>query len=176
MTPLFGWLMGSHVGHVVMQAHFILSGYLFYWVLDRHRSTPAAVAVLGSIDIAAVGAGRSRLLRRRHDDGHNPMAVEWYGIVRPEWVTDPLRDTCSADKSLGALSEIPSVIVLIAIAVQWSRSDEREAKRRDRAADRDGNAELEEYNAYLQSCNHVAQHAEAGRIKLLAPRSPTQFV
>ena len=41
--------------------------------------------------------------------------------------------------------------MLIAIAVQWSRSDEREAKRKDRQADRDGDKELQDYNAYLQS-------------------------
>jgi len=33
--------------------------------------------------------------------------------------------------------------------VQWTTSDEREARRRDRKADRDGDAELEEYNAML---------------------------
>src|SRR6056297_3392006 len=52
---------------------------------DRYRSTPSAVAVLGPLDPAVVGTGCSRFLRRRHDDGHHPMAVEWYGIVRPEW-------------------------------------------------------------------------------------------
>jgi hypothetical protein len=35
------------------------------------------------------------------------------------------------------------------LGVQWSRSDDRDAKRYDRAADRDGDAELEEYNAML---------------------------
>ena len=32
------------------------------------------------------------VLRGDPDDGHaRPMAVEWYGIVRPPWVTDPLQ-------------------------------------------------------------------------------------
>jgi len=44
------------------------------------------------------------------------------------------------------LSEIPTTIVLIVIAVQWSRSDEREAKRSDRQAERDGGIELTRYN------------------------------
>jgi hypothetical protein len=41
------------------------------------------------------------------------------------------------------------VILAIAVAIMWSRSDERESKRRDRQADRDGDAELEAYNAML---------------------------
>ena len=85
--------------------------------------------------------------------GTTPMAVEWYGVVRPEWITDPLRDTLLGGQVTWGLSEIPSLIVLIAIAVQWSRSDEREAKRMDRQAERDGDAELDAYNAYLESLN-----------------------
>jgi putative copper resistance protein D len=38
---------------------------------------------------------------------------------------------------------------MIVIAVQWSRSDDREAVRRDRQADRDGDAELNAYNDRL---------------------------
>ena len=37
------------------------------------------------------------------------------------------------------------------VAWQWMRSDEREARRKDRQADRDGNAELTAYNARLAS-------------------------
>ena len=40
-------------------------------------------------------------------------------------------------------------IIAIAIVVLWSRSDDREQKRYDRKADRDGDAELEEYNRML---------------------------
>ena len=39
--------------------------------------------------------------------------------------------------------------VAIILSVAWTRADERTAKRRDRAADRDGDAELEAYNARL---------------------------
>ena len=42
-----------------------------------------------------------------------------------------------------------------AILVQWFRSDPREAKRFDRAADRDNDAELEAYNARLRD---LAEH------------------
>ena len=151
MTPLFGWLMGSHVGHVVMQAHFILSGYLFYWVLIGIDPRPRPLPYWGRLILLLLALAVHGFFAVAMMMGTTPMAVEWYGIVRPEWVTDPLRDTLLGGQVAWGLSEIPSVIVLIAIAVQWSRSDEREAKRKDRAADRDGNAELEEYNAYLQS-------------------------
>jgi putative copper resistance protein D len=41
------------------------------------------------------------------------------------------------------------VVVMIALLIQWRRSDQRTAKRLDRAADRDDDAELTAYNAML---------------------------
>jgi putative copper resistance protein D len=34
---------------------------------------------------------------------------------------------------------------------QWSRSDDRERRRLDRASDRSGNKDLEDYNAMLEN-------------------------
>ncbi len=44
---------------------------------------------------------------------------------------------------------MPTLALAIAIAVQWSRDDERMARRLDRAAERDGEAELAAYNRRL---------------------------
>lgn len=153
MTPLFGWLMGSHVGHVIMQTHFIVSGYLFYWVLIGIDPRPRPLPYWGRLLLLLLALAVHGFFAVALMMGTTPMAVEWYGVVRPEWVTDPLRDTLLGGQVTWGLSEIPSVIVLIAIAVQWSRSDEREAKRKDRQAERDGDAELDAYNAYLESLN-----------------------
>ncbi len=149
MTPLFGFLMGSHIGHVVMQLHFLFAGYLFYWVLigidPRPRPLPYWGRLLLLLIAMAVHAFFSVVLMM----GTTPMAVEWYGIVRPPWVTNPLMDTLQGGQVAWAVSEIPSLIVLLAIAVQWSRSDQREATRLDRKADRDHDAELNAYNEQL---------------------------
>ena len=80
-----------------------------------------------------------------------PLATEWYGIVRPPWIGDSLQDSLNGGQVAWGLGEIPNLIVLIAIAVQWSRSDARDAKRHDRQADRDDDAELRAYNERLAS-------------------------
>jgi putative membrane protein len=64
---------------------------------------------------------------------------------------DALSDQTAAGGIAWAFSEIPSVLVLLALVFQWHRSEEREARRRDRMADRDGDKELAAYNAYLAS-------------------------
>lgn len=149
MTPLFGWLMGSHVGHVAMQLHFVLSGYLFYWVLIGIDPRPRPLPYWGRLLMLLLALSIHGFFAVALMMGTTPMAVEWYGVVRPEWVTDPLQDTLNGGQVAWGLSEIPSLIVLIVIAVQWSRSDDREAARGDRQADRDDDAELRAYNDRL---------------------------
>ena len=148
-TPAFGWLMGSHVGHVVMQVHFLVSGYLFYWILIGIDPRPRPLAywarfVLLLLALAVHGFFAVALMM-----GTSPLAAEWYGVVQPPWIGDALHDTLNGGQVAWGLSEIPSLIVLIVIAVQWARSDDREATRRDRQADRDDDAELRAYNERL---------------------------
>ncbi len=153
LTPAFGWLMGSHVGHIIMQLHFVTAGYLFYWVLIGIDPRPSPLPYWGRILLLLMSLGVHAFFAVILMMGTTPMAVEWYGIVRPDWVTDPLQDTLFGGQVAWGLSEIPALIVLIVIMVQWSRSDDREAVRKDRQADRDGDAELNAYNERLASMN-----------------------
>ena len=152
-TPAFGWLMGSHVGHVFMQAHFIISGYLFYWVLIGIDPRPKPLPYWGRLVLLLLALAVHGFFAVALMMGTEPLAAEWYGIVQPEWIADPLRDSLNGGQVAWGLSEIPTLIVLIAIAVQWSRSDEREAVRNDRQADRDDDAELRAYNERLAAMN-----------------------
>ena len=49
----------------------------------------------------------------------------------------------------GSGGESPPLTLAIRVAIQWSRNDSKVQRRRDRHADRTGEAELEEYNARL---------------------------
>ena len=84
------------------------------------------------------------------------VAEEYYAGLQRPYATDLL-----ADQHLGAAigwatGEIPMIIVMAAMFVQWMRADERDAKRLDRKQDRaaatgQGTDELADYNAYLAS-------------------------
>lgn len=149
LTPAFGWLMGSHVGHIVMQVHFLVSGYLFYWVVMGIDPRPRPLAYWGRLLLLLLALAVHGFFAVILMMSTVPLAEEWYGIVRPPWVPDLLQDSLNGGQVAWALSEIPTLIVMIVISVQWARSDDREAKRNDRQADRDGNAELQSYNARL---------------------------
>jgi cytochrome c oxidase assembly factor CtaG len=71
------------------------------------------------------------------------------GLALP-WDADLLADQRLGGGIAWATGELPLLVVLIALLLQWAKADEREAKRTDRRADADGGAELEAYNAMLR--------------------------
>ena len=77
------------------------------------------------------------------------LGESFYRSLHLSWHTDLLGDQRLGGGMAWAAGEIPLVVVMIALLVQWSRSDQRTARRLDRAADRDDDAELAAYNAML---------------------------
>ena len=77
------------------------------------------------------------------------MVADWFGSMGRTWGVTPLEDQYTGGGIAWSIGEIPTLILAITVAIQWSRSDDRETKRRDRHADRTGEAELEAYNARL---------------------------
>jgi cytochrome c oxidase assembly factor CtaG len=150
-TPLMAWLMGSHIGHLAMQMHFISSGYLFAWIVMGVDPVPRPLPYWARFGLILLMVGVHGFFAVIIMMGSEPLAQEWYSIVRPEWVTDPLADTKFGGQIAWGISEIPMLFMILMVAWQWSRSDDREAQRRDRQADRDGDAELTAYNAHLAS-------------------------
>lgn len=80
----------------------------------------------------------------------------FYQQLELPWV-DRLADQTAGGGLAWATGEVPMLLVLVALLVQWSRLDERTARRDDRRADRDGDRDLTDYNAMLRSL------AETGR-------------
>ena len=82
--------------------------------------------------------------------GNTVIGGAFYRALALPWVTDPLADQKLGGGLAWASGEIPLLLVLIALLVQWSRQDERTARRDDRRADADGDADLVAYNAMLR--------------------------
>lgn len=152
-TSLYATLMSSHLGHFVMQVHFLAAGYLFYWVVigvdagPRRLGYPARLILLmASLVIHSFFAVPMMMTEV-------PMVPEWYELVNPPWLTDQVQDTRTAGAIAWGFGEIPTLVVAIVLGFQWAKSDEREARRMDRRADLDGDAELNAYNERLARMN-----------------------
>lgn len=149
-TPLFDYLMGSTAGHLVMMLHFLGVGVVFFWPIMGIDPGPHRPGYLLRMLELFAGMPFHAFFGIALMMASQPM-VEVYKNPSASLGIDALTDQNAAGGIAWAFSEIPSVLVLLALVFQWYRSDQRTAKRSDRAADRDGDQELHAYNAYLAS-------------------------
>ena len=145
-TSLFGDLMSSHFGHLLMNLHFIGAGLLFFFVIvgvdpnpRRTHHLVRMVILLAAMSIHAFFSVALMSSRTLIDGGYYEM------LARP-WATDLLADQRAGASFGWAMGEIPILIAFIATFIQWIRSDAREAKR----ADKNSEKNLAEYNEYLR--------------------------
>lgn len=153
-TPLFPALISTHLGHIVIGVHFLLSGYLFFWVLIGIDPSPHKPPYLVSVAIMLIVMPIHSFFNIALMMSTTVLAEEFYTSLQRPYGTDLLADQHLGASAGWAMGEIPMVIVMAVMFFQWMRSDEREARRSDRAQDRAvatgvGHDELAEYNARL---------------------------
>ncbi|MET7287335.1 cytochrome c oxidase assembly protein [Streptomyces sp. NPDC005573] len=151
-TPLFDFLMGSRVGHAAMMVHFLAVGVVFFWPIIGIDPGPHRPGHLMRMLELFAGMPFHAFFGIALMMASEPM-VETFKNPPASLGIDALADQTAAGGIAWGFSEVPSVLVLIALLFQWYGSEQRQAKRKDRAADRNGDQELEAYNAYLASLN-----------------------
>jgi cytochrome c oxidase assembly factor CtaG/putative copper export protein len=152
-TPLFRLSTEEHLGHQWMIVHFLITGYLFVQSLMGTDPLPhktgfplKLMLLIGTMAFHAFfGLGLM---------GEKTLLVaDWFGSMGRTWGDDPLTDQSMGGAFAWGVGEIPTIIITMIVVWQWSRSDVRERKRLDRASDRSGNQDLEDYNAMLEKIN-----------------------
>ncbi|CAB4341424.1 MAG: hypothetical protein F2851_05090 [Actinobacteria bacterium] len=152
-TDLFGNLMQSHAGHLFMNVHFLLAGFLFFHVIigidPNPRRIPHLVRIVmlfAAMSIHAFFAIALLSTSTLIDNGY-------YQTINTPWVTDLLADQHAAGSIAWGLGEVPIILALTATFIQWMRDDSREAKRIDRNESRMAAMgepdDLAQYNNYL---------------------------
>ncbi|MCN9241049.1 cytochrome c oxidase assembly protein [Streptomyces sp. RY43-2] len=151
-TPLFDFLMESRTGHIAMMIHFLAVGVVFFWPIMGVDPGPNRPSHLMRILELFAGMPFHAFFGIALMMATTPM-IGTYQNPAASLGIDALSDQTAAGGIAWAFSEIPSVLVLIALLYQWHGSEQRQARRKDRAAERDGDKELKAYNAYLASLN-----------------------
>ena len=146
---LFDAAVDNHAAHVLMNVHFLLSGYLFYWVVIGIDPTPRQIPQLGKLAMVFASLPLHAFFGVVMMGMKTVLGESFYRSLQLSWHTDLLGDQHLGGGIAWAAGEVPLVVVMIALLIQWRRSDERTAKRLDRAADRDHDADLAAYNAML---------------------------
>ncbi|MCV7385046.1 cytochrome c oxidase assembly protein [Mycolicibacter longobardus] len=148
-SSLFDSIVGSHAGHLAMNVHFLLSGYLFYWVVIGVDPTPRPISPLAKLAVVFASLPLHGFFGVFLMGMHKVLGEWFYGALGLDWHTDLAGDQHLGGGITWAAGELPLLMVMIALLLQWQRSDDRLARRLDRAAERDDDAALDAYNAML---------------------------
>ncbi len=146
---IFDAAVSHHGAHVLMNLHFLMSGYLFYWVVIGIDPTPRAVPPLGKIGMVFASIPLHAFFGVVLMGMPVVLGERFYRSLQLPWHTDLVGDQHLGGSIAWAAGEIPLVVVMLALLIQWQRSDRRTATRLDRAADRDHDADMAAYNAML---------------------------
>jgi cytochrome c oxidase assembly factor CtaG len=132
-----------------MNLHFLLTGYLFYWAVIGIDPTPRAIPPIGKIGMVFATLPLHAFFGVVLMGMSVVLAGTFYRSLQLPWHTDLLGDQHLGGSIAWAAGEIPLVVVLLALLIQWQRSDRRTSVRTDRAAERDDHADMAAYNAML---------------------------
>ena len=150
-TPLFDTLVRYHWGHEFMAVHFLITGYLFYWGIIGVDPGPRRLPYIGRLALlfavmpfhAFFGIAMMTMTSTVGGNFYRSLALPWVASI-------------NEDQHLGGAiawgaSEVPLVMVVIALVTQWARQDRRDAVRTDRHADAGyADDEMAAYNNMLR--------------------------
>ncbi len=151
-TPLFPTLMNDHLGHILMNVHFLATGFLFYWVIVGVDAGPRKFPYLLRILLLLLTMGVHAFFGIAIMMQTEPLAPEYYDQLDIWWSSNTQEDQFTGGGIAWAIGEIPTLGVTIAMLTQWARDEERLERRRQRHSQREGSddADMDQYNAYLQ--------------------------
>lgn len=149
LSGLYDAAVDVHAAHLAMNLHFLLSGYLFYWVVIGIDPSPRRLPPVAKLGIVLVSLPLHAFFGVILMGTKSILGEKFYSNLALPWRIDLASDQHMGGAITWATGELPLLVVMIALVVQWSRSDERLARRQDRAADRDDDADLAAYNAML---------------------------
>jgi cytochrome c oxidase assembly factor CtaG/putative copper export protein len=145
-SEAFGYAMRDHVGHELMNLHFALTGYIFVLTMIGTDPLPRRAPYPMRLLLLLATMGFHAFFGVAIMGGTGLLAADYFGNLGRTWGASALLDQQMGGAVAWGIGEVPTLLVAIGVAVMWSRSDARESKRTDRAADRNNDADLTAYN------------------------------
>jgi cytochrome c oxidase assembly factor CtaG len=135
-TGVYEVTLRSHLAHLLMFAHFLLAGSLFFWILIGVDPAPRQLPYPVRIPLLFISMVFHAFFGVAIMQSEAVIAADWYAALHRPWGGTPLADQSVGGGIAWAFGEIPSLLVMGSLFFQWAQSDEREQRRLDRAADR----------------------------------------
>ena len=147
-TPVFEFALRYHIGHEMMNIHFLLTGFIFASVmigidpLPNRPSYPLRLVVLLATMVfhafIAVSLTGSESL----------LMSEWFSAIGRDWGVSAIEDQQAGGLIMWGTGEFPTVAMAMIVLFRWRQDDMQHAKRRDARVDKFGDTDLDELNEY----------------------------
>lgn len=149
LTGIFGDYMRFHWAHQLMNVHFLIVGYLYYSLIIGVDRPPRPLPHIGKLGYVLAAMPFHAFFGVILMTSPVIIAETFYRYLDLPWAD------LQAQQYLGggvawAGGEIPLMIVIVALAIQWSRQDATDARRKDRHIDTGRDDEYDAYNQMLQ--------------------------
>jgi len=150
-TSVFDALVRYHWGHELMSVHFLLVGYLFFWAIIGIDPGPRRLPFLGRLGLLFAVMPFHAFFGIAAMTMTSTIGGQFYRSVNLPWLSSIVDDQHLGGAIAWGSSELPVIIVVVALIAQWARQDRRAAARSDRRADSSyADDELDAYNAMLR--------------------------
>lgn len=150
-TPVFDTLVRYHWGHEVMSVHFLITGYLFYWGIIGIDPGPHRLPFIGRLVLLFAAMPFHAFFGIATMTMNSTIGGDFYRGLALPWVANINDDQHLGGAIAWGASEVPLIMVVVALVAQWARQDRRAGVRADRHADAAyGDDEMEAYNAMLR--------------------------
>ncbi|GAA5086758.1 cytochrome c oxidase assembly protein [Nocardia iowensis] len=149
-TPLFESLIRYHWGHVLMNVHFLIVGYLYYWGIIGIDPGPRRLPHLGRLGMLFAVMPFHAFFGVAVMSMNTVIGSRFYTNLQLPWNIDLLADQRVGGGIAWVSGEIPILLVVGALLTQWVAQDRRTAVRTDRKDDEYTDSDLAAYNAMLE--------------------------
>ncbi|BDZ41654.1 hypothetical protein GCM10025865_09530 [Paraoerskovia sediminicola] len=149
-TPAFRFALEAHLGHALMIVHFTLVGYMFVNALIGIDPGPKRLGYPQRLLLLLATMGFHAFFGVTIMTGDSLLVADWFGLTGRPWGPSAIVDQQKGGGIAWGIGELPTLALAMIVALSWSRSDEKEARRRDRKVARAGDVEMDEYNKMLE--------------------------
>ncbi|WP_431232735.1 cytochrome c oxidase assembly protein [Mycolicibacterium psychrotolerans] len=149
-TPIFDTLVRYHWGHEFMTLHFLITGYLFFWGIIGIDPGPKRLPFIGRLGLLFAVMPFHAFFGIATMTMTSALGGTFYRNLHLPWLASLNDDQHLGGAIAWGSSELPVIVVVVALVVQWARQDRRTATRTDRHADAHYDDDLDAYNAMLR--------------------------
>ncbi|MGW4243495.1 cytochrome c oxidase assembly protein [Nocardia sp. NPDC004722] len=149
-TPLFDQLIRFHWGHLLMNIHFLITGYLYYWAIIGIDPGPKRLPHLGRLGMLFAIMPFHAFFGVAVMSSDTLIGADFYPQLQLGWMHDLLADQRLGGTLAWISGEVPVLLVVGALLSQWAKQERKEAARFDRHQEEyPEDDELAAYNAML---------------------------